>query len=362
LRAARVRAFLATMRGCPYNEPRMSEEAKHREPATDDARTAAAKKHGFDPEDYRMSIGDHLEELRHRLVLGMLGFLVAFVIWFVLGERAVAVFLRPLQIAFARTHLQQQVYFTEVSEPFMVYIRVSMILGVATAAPWLVYQIWQFVAAGLYPHERKYVTKYLPLSIILMISGMLFLYFYVLPLMLEFFLIFHIANPLPLKQYGEHTPPTAATQPVQVPMLNGDPKDPPAGSLWYDIEHGLLKFKLNDKDTRVIALGSGSLTSPIITLATYIDMVIEMLLSFGVAFQMPLVVLALNKIGIMDIPTLKKWRRIVYFSMSIVAAFIVPDVATGMIALLVPLILLYELGILLAIWSEKKVKREAEST
>ena len=69
---------------------------------------------------------------------------------------------------------------------------------------------------------------------------------------------------------------------------------------------------------------------------------------------MPLVVLALNKIGIMDIPTLKKWRKVVYFAMSIVAACIVPDVVTGMIALLIPLILLYELGILLAQWSQTK--------
>ena len=88
-------------------------------------------------------------------------------------------------------------------------------------------------------------------------------------------------------------------------------------------------------------------------MATYIDMVVGLLLSFGLAFQMPLVVLALNKIGIMSIEVLKKWRRVVYFSMSIVAACIVPDVATGMIALLIPLILLYELGILLAQWSEK---------
>jgi sec-independent protein translocase protein TatC len=338
----------------------MSEEAKPQKPV-DDARTAAAKKHGFDPEDYRMSIGEHLEELRHRLVLGLLGFLVAFVIWFILGERAVAVFLRPLQIAFARTHLQQQVYFTEVSEPFMVYIRVSMILGVATAAPWLVYQIWQFVAAGLYPHERKYVTKYLPLSIVLMIAGMLFLYFYVLPLMLEFFLIFHIANPITLPK-GSQVPINDVPVPAMVQMLHGDPPTTQPGMIWFDVDRGLLKLRLSKDDIRIVAFGSGSLTSPMITLATYIEMVMEMLLSFGIAFQMPLIVLALNKIGIMDIPTLKKWRRVVYFSMSIVAAFIVPDVATGMIALLVPLILLYELGILLALWSERKAKQEAEAS
>jgi Sec-independent protein secretion pathway component TatC len=333
----------------------------------DSAREAAARKQGFNPEDYRMSIGEHLEELRNRLFLGVVGFFIGVVFWMILGTKAVAIFCRPLQIALARNGLPQSIYFTDVAEPFMVYIRVSLILGLATASPWLVYQIWQFVAAGLYPHERKYVTKYLPLSITLLITGMLFLYFYVLPLMLEFFLIFHIANPLQLPQY-KNIPATspAATQPAMIPILTEDPKSPPPGSVWYDRSTGALKFKLGGEngeagDVRVINLGTSSLTTPIITLSTYIDMVMEMLLSFGVAFQMPLVVLALNKIGIMDIPTLKKWRRVVYFSMSIVAAFIVPDVATGMVALLVPLILLYEMGILLAIWSERKAKAEANS-
>jgi sec-independent protein translocase protein TatC len=86
-------------------------------------------------------------------------------------------------------------------------------------------------------------------------------------------------------------------------------------------------------------------------------MVVAMLLSFGLAFQMPLVVLALVRIGIVDIPQLKKMRRIVYFSMSIIAAFIVPDVVTGMVALLIPLILLFEMGLWLA--KEPKVKEGA---
>jgi Sec-independent protein secretion pathway component TatC len=323
-------------------------------------KAAPAKKKRHDPEDYRMSIGDHLEELRHRLFLGAVGFVLAFIFWMIMGTKAVWVFCRPLAIAFHRNRLPAQIYFTDVAEPFMVYIRVSMILAFATASPWLLYQLWQFVAAGLYPKERKYITKYLPLSITLLISGMLFLYFYVLPLMLEFFLFFHIAT---LPKFDDPAPPgsSATTQPVVVPYLTEDPKDPPVGSIWYDTGTGLLKFKLNDKDTRVIAFGSSMLTTPIITLGTYIDMVMGMLLSFGLSFQMPLVVLALNKIGIMDIPTLKKWRRVVYFVMSIVAACIVPDVATGMIALLVPLILLYELGILLAQWSENKAKEQEEA-
>jgi sec-independent protein translocase protein TatC len=323
-----------------------------------DQAQASAKRH-FDPDDFRMSIGEHLEELRKRLFFGLIGFVVSFVIWFLLGDRALAVFLRPLQIAFDRAHLQQQVYYTEAAEPFMTYIRVSMVLGFAMASPWLVYQLWLFVASGLYPRERKYITKYLPLSIALLITGMLCLYFYVLPLMLEFFLLFHIANPI---RVGHGYPVNSATQPSLIQMVHGNPKGFVPGTVWFDVDYGLLKVGLAPDDVRIIAFGSGTLVSPMITLSTYIDMVVEMLLSFGLAFQMPLVVLALNKIGIVDLPTLRKFRRVVYFSMSIVAAVIVPDVATGMIALLVPLILLYELGILLAAWSERKADKEAKAT
>ena len=129
--------------------------------------------------------------------------------------------------------------------------------------------------------------------------------------------------------------------------------------MWIDLDTGLIKVCLEKDTIRVLPFGSAGLVTPQITLADYIDMVVGLLISFGLAFQMPLVVLALNKIGIMDIPTLKKWRRMVYFVLTILAACIVPDVAIGMFALLVPLILLYELGILLAQWSEKKAK-EAE--
>ena len=313
-----------------------------------------------DPEDYRMSIGEHLEELRNRLFLGAIGFIVAFAVWMFFGTQAVTIFCRPLQIALWRNGLPMSIYFTSVEEPFMVYIRVSLILAFVTASPWLLYQVWQFIAAGLYPKERKYVTAYLPLSIGLLVAGMLFLYFYVLPMMLEFFIAFHISSSPKVAIPTSTT--QAITQPLVVPMLDNDPTSPAVGSLWFDRSTSMIKFRLTEKDTRVISFGSTMLTTPIITLATYIDMVMGMLFSFGIAFQMPLIVLALNKIGLMSIARLKEWRRFVYFFMTILAACIVPDVATGMIALLVPLILLYELGILLATWSSKRAAAEETVT
>jgi sec-independent protein translocase protein TatC len=314
---------------------------------------------GFDPEEYRMTIGDHLEELRHRMFLGLGGFVVAFIVFMILGERVVYWVCRPLFIALARNGLPTTIYFTDPAEVFMTYIKAAMISAGAFAAPWMLYQLWQFVAAGLYPKERKYVTKYLPLSISLLIIGMVFLYVYVLPLMLEFFIHFSIGMPPPFGKDIMHIVPNATTQPIIFPILDNDPNNPAPGSCWVNATTGMLKICIAVGKVRVMAWGSESATTPIITLGTYFEMVVGLLLSFGLAFQTPLVVLALVRIGILEIETLKKMRRFVYFIMSIVAAVIVPDVVTGMIALLVPLILLYEFGIFLAWWTTRKTEPDA---
>jgi sec-independent protein translocase protein TatC len=345
----------------------MSSAAPSTEPRAATGKTAKAPtpgkapdpRPGFDPESYRMTIGDHLEELRKRLMLALLGFVIVTFICMCFGKKVVYFFCLPLARALDAHHLNPQIYFNGVEEAFAVYIRISLITGAAIAGPWALYQIWQFVAAGLYPHERKYVTRYIPLSITLLITGMVFMYTFVLPITLSFFLMFDIGLELPRPISGSLP---AATQPFIVPVLAEDPPHPLPYQLWFDASHGNLKFFVGDT-LRVIPFGANTLTTPMITLANYIDMVVNLLLSFGIAFQMPLVVMILARIGIVDIATLKKMRKYVYFGMSIVAAFIIPDVVTGMLALMVPLIGLYEFGIILASIGEKRRKAaEAEES
>jgi sec-independent protein translocase protein TatC len=215
----------------------------------------------------------------------------------------------------------------------------------------MLYQLWLFVAAGLYPHERKYITRYLPLSIALLISGMLFVYFLVLPWTLQFFLAFSISIPLP----QDHTPATTmpATPPLVIGAVPGDPPKPVEGQIWINTLEGRLKMFVNGT-LRVLPFGPQNLTAPMLTLPDYIDMVVAMLLTFGLCFQLPLVVLALIRIGIIELDAMKKARRYVYFGMSILAAAITPgDVITATVALMVPLIFLFELGIFLAQWGHK---------
>ena len=94
--------------------------------------------------------------------------------------------------------------------------------------------------------------------------------------------------------------------------------------------------------------GPANLAAPMITVPDYIDMVVNMLIAFGLSFQLPLVVMALVRVGILEIDTLKKMRRYVYFIIAVVAALIIPDVVAGWFLLLIPLIFLYEFGLYLA--------------
>ena len=208
--------------------------------------------------------------------------------------------------------INPQVYFTDVAGPFVVYMQISMICAAVLASPWLLYQLWLFVAAGLYAKERKLITKYLPLSIGLLLAGVIVLYFLVLPL-----------------YHGNPPPPLAE------------------GQMWVDQDLRRLKVFFGGQP-RVINFMPANLVAPLITLPEYIDMVINLLVAFALSFQTPLVVMALVRAGIVEIGFLRSMRKYVYFIISVIAAFIIPDVATGWIMLMIPLFGLYELGLWLA--------------
>lgn len=107
----------------------------------------------------------------------------------------------------------------------------------------------------------------------------------------------------------------------------------------------------------MIPFGPDNLLATSFTLPDYLDLVLQLLLTFGLAFQLPIVVMALARVGLVEIDTLRRWRRYVYLGLSMLAAALAPgDVVTATIALLIPLILLYELGIFLA-----KMGRKADA-
>jgi sec-independent protein translocase protein TatC len=320
--------------------------------------------HDFDPDQYRMTVGEHLEELRWRLILALIGFFIITIVCFFFAEEVVAYFCRPLIRVLLKYDLNTQLVTDNVPEGFMTVIKITLITGAAFSAPWMLYQMWQFIAAGLYPHERKYITRYLPLSIGLLITGMLFVYFLVLPWTLDFFIRFSINMPLRLPPAQVAVDPIPTPQPLPTPFIlphyAGDPPELVEGQMWVDTREQRVKFFFNGR-SRAFDFSAEHLLATEYKLSYYIDLVVAMLLVFGVSFQLPLVVLALARIGIVSIDQLREWRRYVYFALVIIASAITPgDVITATIALLIPLCLLYEMGIWLAAMAAKRRAAEAE--
>ena len=308
-----------------------------------------------------MSLGDHLEELRKRIILALAGFLLVGVVTMVWGQQVVEIFCRPLINVLVQEHINPQLYFTSAGDVFSVYLDISMISAAVLAGPWILWQMWLFVAAGLYPKERKAVWRLAPLSVGLLVVGVLFCYFVALPMALRFFIIFGGDMSLNLPtQIGP-----AATQPaalLTIPAIDGNPPTLSPYQFWFDTAQQRLKFALPDRNGKlqamVIHFGTQSLVTPLITLPDYINMVLKWLLIFGLCFQLPLVTLALVRLGLVTVADLSKFRRYVYVGLTIIACILMPDVISGSLGLMVPLCLLYEFGIILARISTKKVATE----
>src|ERR1700722_14438262 len=234
---------------------------------------------GFNPDEYQMSIGDHLEELRRRILLGLFGLIPAALVCLIFGQQLLAFLCRPLTSALQKYDISPQVYTDELSDGFMVYIKLSLIVAVAIAGPWILYQLWQFVSAGLYPKERHYVTKYIPLSITLLFCGLAFVYFMLLPLSLQFFISFPADIPLRLPLVHQaHV--TATTQPTFVQAVTGNPNHPADLQMWFDTSQNRLKMFIGNK-VRVIPFGPDNLVGAHFTLPDYLDLVLQLLLTFG---------------------------------------------------------------------------------
>ena len=311
-------------------------------------------KREFHPDDFRMTVGEHLEDLRRRLVYALVGFVLVACVCLYYGRTHIFwFFVAPLAQTLHGFGLPPTVTTDQVPDIFTSFLQISMITAAAFSSPWILWQFWQFVAAGLYPHERKYITKYIPLSIALLIGGMAFVYYFVLPWTLEFFIAFSIGVPLQL----DDLPPALArdrlvaptSQPTFIQIVNGRPAPPIRdGQMWYDQQSSRIEVFIGG-ETRVIRFSADNLIATDYKLPDYINLVVGMLITFGLSFQLPLVVLALVRVGIVERETLKRSRQYVYFAIAILACVITPgDYITGTVLLIGPLIALYELGVWLA--------------
>lgn len=309
----------------------------------------------FDPDDFRMTVGEHLEELRSRLIRALLGLLVVFVVCCIWGNQVLVWFCRPLYDVLEQKGLNTQLRYDTIGEPLTTWLAVNLIAAAAIASPWIAYQFWLFVAAGLYPSERKHIMRYLPMSMVLLIGGMAFVYFVVLPWSLGFVIDFANTVPVPGGQQAV-APTTQSYEPTRIAVLQGDPPRPEEGEMWIDETTSKVKI-FHQGHVRSIRFTTENLLAPDFKLAQYISLVVGMLIAFGLSFQLPLVVLAVARIGIFDVGQLRAARKYVYFALTIAAAAITPgDVITATVALILPLALLYELGLWLAAGATRNAK------
>jgi len=147
------------------------------------------KKLPQDPLDTTMSLGDHLEELRARLILAILGLVIALIVCLCFGKYIIEFIEMPYIWAMGQEARLQSI---APADGIISYMEIAMIAGVVIASPWIFYQLWMFVSVGLYPHERRYVYSAVPFSAGLFVTGALFFVFVIAPMTLHYLVMFNL--------------------------------------------------------------------------------------------------------------------------------------------------------------------------
>jgi len=246
------------------------------------------KREGFQLKS-TMSLGDHLDDLRRRLLFAISGLVIGAVVCLFFGQKIIAFIEIPyIDVMGDATRLQS----LAPSDALISYIKITITAGLILSSPWVFYHLWMFVAAGLYPKERRYVTVAIPFSVALFIAGSLFFVFVVAPISLRFFIKFN-------------------------DFLK-------VSSAW--------------------------------TFQNYISFIITLMLVFGIAFQTPIAIFILTRTGLVSLKVLKSVRKYVLLAIFVISAIVTPPDVVSQITLAIPLYGLFELGLLLSYIADLKKK------
>lgn len=303
------------------------------------------------PDDVRMSFGEHLEDLRGRLIKAVLGLVIATAACTYYGSEILDFLTSPYTDMMQRRGYAPEMVNLEPTETFIQYFQTCLIFGVGISAPFALYQLWQFVAAGLYPHERRWVAIFAPASMGLFFSGVLFLIKVALPPALYFLIstVDWVPNP-PRVAVTQSSQPTAS-RPAMLPILAAPPTDLRDGQGWISQEDGGLNWVVGGKVLRVhgtLAVNE-RLVRPMYSLAMYLSFVNGMCLAFGLGFQIPIVVVLLVMIGVVDTEQLGRLRKAIALIIVAAGALLTPSGDVGsQLLLAVPMFLLFEVGLFVA--------------
>jgi sec-independent protein translocase protein TatC len=240
---------------------------------------------------------EHLKELRRRLILSLLVILVAFGVCFYFSEEIFQFLVIPLKKA---QGAGVKVSYFSPTEHFFSYVSLSVYAAIGISFPMIASQLWAFIAPGLYKHERHAFLPFLLATPVMFIAGASLAYYGMMPAALGFLAHFH-------------------------------------ESTGGDSVNVVAENRLSD----------------------YISFAMTFILSFGICFQMPVLLVLLGRIGVISSQTLRKGRRYAILAIATLAAITTPPDLLSMVGLIVPLVFLYEVSIWFVIAFEKK-RQEGE--
>jgi sec-independent protein translocase protein TatC len=321
----------------------------------------------------RMSFGDHLEELRTCLIRAFLGVGVGTIVTLIFGREILSITFKPLFAAQVANGLPPSLQALAPTAGFLAYLKIGFLSGLILTMPWVLYQLWKFVASGLYKHEQRFVRRMIPGSLGLFVLGVLFLYLVVLPIVLNFFIRFNhsFSPPDPrgssffrfLIAAPEEEKKAAQLPPVlgNASLLAEDPESPEAGAFWINTTDNRLKIS-TPTGIRSVALQQDASTSSLssqFAIDFYISFVLMLALAFGIAFQLPIVVFFLAWSRIVPASAMARARRYVLLGIVFAAAVLTPPDVVSQLLLAVPMYGLFELGLLVARVTERRARAAA---
>lgn len=317
-----------------------------------------------------MTLGEHLEELKSRLIRALIGLFVGAVVCYMFVGYIQSFLLWPVHVVYKAHGLEPVIHTFAPSEAFMLSLKVAILVGLIVSAPYSIMQIWGFVAAGLYAKERRWVRSFAPVSIGLFFAGAIFLIVAVNPLLLNFLLTYQTELP-DISKYMPRFLITASgigmldvskpsSQPVAelparppVPAFENDPPGTiPEGFEWInrtEREKRVVFAGKTYRESRLELVGSGNRIQPDLRLEEIIPFTLGLAAAFGIGFQVPVVVAFIAVIGLFSAADMAKYRRHVIFTMAIAAAIITPSPDPfSMMLLLTPMVGLFEAGLFAA--------------
>ena len=283
---------------------------------------------------------EHLTELRQRLIYSVAAFLVAMIFCFSFGSALLDFLLAPIEQTMRSLGNPNPVMqYTAPQEYFFTLIRISVVGGLTLAFPIIAYQMWRFVAPGLYRNEKNAFLPFLISSPVLFLIGAAFAHYVVVPLAMRFFLGFaDLPSYLSAIMGGLVTPPADSS--LLLPGSGGTAALPETAQV------------VPDRGVDIVFNGKVNET---------LDITLKMIVAFGLCFQLPVLLTLMGTAGLASSRGLRNVRKYAIVGILVVAALVTPPDVTTQLILFVVVYGLYEISIHLVAAVERRKDRAARA-